>query len=970
MPSQAETTSGLRSDTTDGFKEIKTFSPPAFLRNLQFVDPKAGTNDDVLLGLLSSEVDEDSKLEVFDKLYCDILETNAPLNSSRTGKLLEAVITWYKNPNTSDYIKSALDTDYFDTDIMERIADESNRYRWGEESSEAALHAYCTFQTIEKIVSQEKAPEFYRGLAKSMIYARVMDRYLSLAAKILPEEGRGPAIHLPALGAELAQTIVKHALQNTAIQNNVSGKIAPYYRDIGLTTMFEFEKSIDPEGNFMTPAQTFKELLRIPDNHALRSSGIELAVKGKTNKRDEIGTFPGTPNVGWHIAAAVGYANNIRFNNDEIRKQRIKYKEPKRTDAYRAIQLASVVPVLISLGDGAYPQLDYSLELAKSFNTPTILLIQNNRVAIGVEQQEALAQPQLWQKGHGRGIPGVRLENTDANGLYMAIRFATKRAIADAGPTIIEAMTERLTYHSNQHGDHITTDIAAKVLEIGNRQLKTMRSSSEYKRLKTFLEKELLRPGNTSDRLAIRQAISILRKGGCITDIGLLQELENLEKSIIDPSEEFFKDIQQKRYLTEEDLKDWQQQAIEEMQYILQTLKDLSRPAASDALRHTRFATPVLVFSKEKQPVITATISEAIQEALINIMRHNPNTALFGQDINKGSAIHGNKIEATGGYWRETEGLYELFGNEPGRINNLAIAEEPTTAFLLGMATIPSHTIQKDQATNIILMGGYGDYLQHALPSYITLASLPSTTQGKFARPLGTICFVGAVPGGGPWHSQEILSILNQLPSNVDLVYVTTPKEAYNTITYLARYDKNPWIVMVEKSKVLQKKETFSKGEQCPGEGTLLREGSGIQVIAYGAMADRTIEAIDSSQGRLKDIGIWKPVWMRPFDLYGLKEFLKRGSGPIVIVSPEATGRNINSPSDPDHLDVLSRGFSAQIHDLLLRDSELYKLVKHRLPIHIIGAAPVPVIPADINLLNRVIPTTSKIREELLQLVS
>jgi pyruvate dehydrogenase E1 component alpha subunit len=109
------------------------------------------------------------------------------------------------------------------------------------------------------------------------------------------------------------------------------------------------------------------------------------------------------------------------------------------------------------LGDGATSKGDFyeSINAAGVWQLPVVFFVSNNQWAISVPRTTQSAAPTLAQKAIAAGIPGLQVDGNDVIAVHHAMRAALARARAGDGPTLIEAVTYRLT-------DHTTADDASR----------------------------------------------------------------------------------------------------------------------------------------------------------------------------------------------------------------------------------------------------------------------------------------------------------------------------------------------------------------------------------------------------------------------------------------------------------------------------------------------------------------------------
>jgi len=104
------------------------------------------------------------------------------------------------------------------------------------------------------------------------------------------------------------------------------------------------------------------------------------------------------------------------------------------------------------IGDGATAEADFhaAMVFASTYQAPVLLNIVNNQWAISTFQGFARGSSATFAaRGHGFGIPAIRVDGND----YIAVRavsaWAAERARRNLGPTLLEWVTYRTGAHSS-----------------------------------------------------------------------------------------------------------------------------------------------------------------------------------------------------------------------------------------------------------------------------------------------------------------------------------------------------------------------------------------------------------------------------------------------------------------------------------------------------------------------------------------
>ncbi len=142
--------------------------------------------------------------------------------------------------------------------------------------------------------------------------------------------------------------------------------------------------------------------------------------------------FPVSVPIATHCPHAVGAAYAIKFR-----------REPR--------------VVVCAAGDGATSKGEFheSLNGAGTWKLPLVFVVSNNQWAISVPRRVQTAAQTLAQKAVSAGIPGEQVDGNDIIAVRHAVDQALAKARSGGGPTLIEAVTYRLS-------DHTTADDATR----------------------------------------------------------------------------------------------------------------------------------------------------------------------------------------------------------------------------------------------------------------------------------------------------------------------------------------------------------------------------------------------------------------------------------------------------------------------------------------------------------------------------
>ncbi|MCB1365493.1 MAG: 3-methyl-2-oxobutanoate dehydrogenase (2-methylpropanoyl-transferring) subunit alpha [Rhodobacteraceae bacterium] len=273
----------------------------------------------------------------------------------------------------------------------------------------------------------DEHPQEIRDLAFSII--RVLDR-----------EGRAVGPWAGTLSdAELVEGL-RHMMTLRIFDNRMmtaqrQGKTSFYMQHLGEEAVAcAFRKALDPgDMNFPTYRQAglliaggypmSKMMCQIYSNEADPLKGRQLPVL--YSARDH-GFFSVSGNLATQFIQAVGWAMASAISGDT--------------------RIAAGW-----IGDGSTAESDFhaALVFASTYKAPVILNIVNNQWAISTFQGIARGDAGTFAaRGHGFGIPSLRVDGNDYLAVHAVAKWAAERARRNLGPTLVEYVTYRAGGHS------------------------------------------------------------------------------------------------------------------------------------------------------------------------------------------------------------------------------------------------------------------------------------------------------------------------------------------------------------------------------------------------------------------------------------------------------------------------------------------------------------------------------------------
>lgn len=256
------------------------------------------------------------------------------------------------------------------------------------------------------------------------------------------------------------------------------------------------------------------------------------------------------------------------------------------------------------------------------------------------------------------------------------------------------------------------------------------------------------------------------------------------------------------------------------------------------------------------------TMIEALNKALNEAMEADDRVLVLGEDVG-----------VDGGIFRLTQGLIESFGEE--RVIDTPLAESAIAGMAIGLAIYGLRPIAEMQFSGFSYLA-FNQLEAHA-------ARMRWRSQGRFSAPMVVRMPYGAGVRALEHHSESREAYYAHTPG-LKLVVPSGPR---NARALLASAIEDPDPVIFFEPKALYRsfrEEVPDDPESLPlGKARVVREGSDITLIAYGAMLPRTIEAADSLASDGVEAEVIDLMTISPIDDATLEESVRKCGRAIIV---------------------------------------------------------------------------------------
>jgi 2-oxoisovalerate dehydrogenase E1 component len=315
---------------------------------------------------------------------------------------------------------------------------------------------------------------------------------------------------------------------------------------------------------------------------------------------------------------------------------------------------------------------------------------------------------------------------------------------------------------------------------------------------------------------------------------------------------------------------------------------------------------------------------EAIRQTLDTELAINDRLVVFGEDVGVKGGVHA-----------ATLGLQGKYGQD--RVFDTSLSEEGIVGRAVGMAYAGLMPVAEIQ---------FRKYADPATEQLKNCGTVRWRTVNKFAAPIVVRMPGGFAKCGDPWHSESNEVFFAHLTG----WYVACPSNAKDATGLLrtAMRGNNP-VIFFEHRNLLD-----SKYARRPypgdhhllefGKANVIRKGSEITIITWGAMCERCESAVEVSG---IDVEIIDLRTLIPWDKEAVLNSVKKTNRCLIV-----------------HEDSLTAGFGAEISAAL--SSEIFRYLDA--PVERLAIPDIP-IPYNVGLMNSILPDSESISKKLQEII-
>jgi len=271
------------------------------------------------------------------------------------------------------------------------------------------------------------------------------------------------------------------------------------------------------------------------------------------------------------------------------------------------------------------------------------------------------------------------------------------------------------------------------------------------------------------------------------------------------------------------------------------------------------------MLTAEAPTATTMTMAAALNQALADALEQDDSVVVFGEDVG-----------ALGGVFRVTDGLNARFGDE--RCFDTPLAESGIVGTAVGMAMNGLRPVVEMQF-DAFAYPAFEQIVSH-------VAKLANRTRGAIRQPMVIRIPFGGGIGGVEHHCDSSEAYYAHTPG-LTVVSPSNPQDAYSLLR-AAIASPDPVVFLEPKKLYWSKGEVDTSLVTELGTAGVVREGTDVTLIAYGASVPLALDAADAASEEGRSVQVVDIRSISPFDDATVTAAV-RSTGRAVVIA-EAPG--------------------------------------------------------------------------------
>lgn len=263
------------------------------------------------------------------------------------------------------------------------------------------------------------------------------------------------------------------------------------------------------------------------------------------------------------------------------------------------------------------------------------------------------------------------------------------------------------------------------------------------------------------------------------------------------------------------------------------------------------------------------TMIQAITDAMRTELKRDDKVLIFGEDVGH-----------VGGVFRATEGLQKEFGED--RVFDTPLAESAIGGLAIGLGIQGYRSVAEIQFIGFIF---------EVMDSIVAQAArMRYRSGGRYNSPIVFRTPFGGGVSAPELHTDSLEGLMMQTPG-IKVVIPSNPYDAKGLLISAIR-DNDPVFFMEHLKLYRSFREEVPEGEYTVpiGKANVVREGSDVTIITYGAMVHTSLKAaeeIEKSRGAKVEVIDLRTIM--PMDIDTVVESIKKTNRAIVVQEAQKT---------------------------------------------------------------------------------